>query len=53
MKIALLGASGRVGQAFLTQAAADERFDIFALIRSQHADLPFQKTELSWGTPAA
>ncbi len=53
MKIALLGASGRVGQAFLTQAAADERFAIHALIRSQHADLPFQKIESSWGTPAA
>lgn len=49
MKIALLGASGRVGQAFLTQAAADERFDIFALIRSQHADLPLSKDRTIMG----
>ncbi|MDQ4708739.1 SDR family oxidoreductase [Bacillus subtilis] len=49
MKIALLGASGRVGQAFLTQAAADERFDIFALIRSQHADLPLSKDRTVMG----
>lgn len=53
MKIALFGASGRVGQAFLKQAAADEQFDIYALVRSQHAELPFQKTESSWGTRAA
>lgn len=49
MKIALFGASGRVGQAFLKQAAADEQFDIYALVRSQHAELPLPKDRIVMG----
>ncbi|TYS07516.1 SDR family oxidoreductase [Bacillus subtilis] len=49
MKIALFGASGRVGQAFLKQAAADEQFDIYALVRSHHAELPLSKDRIIIG----
>ncbi|MFH0344969.1 NAD(P)-dependent oxidoreductase [Bacillus vallismortis] len=49
MKIALFGASGRVGQAFLKQAAADEQFDMYALLRSQHSGLPLPKDRLVMG----
>ncbi|MFP7231687.1 SDR family oxidoreductase [Bacillus subtilis] len=49
MKIALFGASGRVGQAFLKQAAADEQFNIYALVRSQPAELPLPKDRIVTG----
>lgn len=49
MKIALFGASGRVGQAFLTQASADEQFDIYALVRSHHAEVPLPKDRIIIG----
>ncbi|WP_276729831.1 SDR family oxidoreductase [Bacillus sp. (in: firmicutes)] len=49
MKIALFGASGRVGQAFIKQAAADEQFDIYALARSQPAELPLPKDRVVIG----
>ncbi|AUZ25767.1 hypothetical protein C1T28_06080 [Bacillus subtilis] len=49
MKIALFGASGRVGQAFIKQAAADEQFDIYALARSQPAELPLPKDRVVMG----
>ncbi|MEC1650495.1 NAD(P)H-binding protein [Bacillus vallismortis] len=49
MKIALLGASGRVGQAFLKQAAADEQFDIYTLLRAQHSGIPLPEDRLIMG----
>ncbi|MER0468539.1 SDR family oxidoreductase [Bacillus cabrialesii subsp. cabrialesii] len=49
MKIALFGASGRVGRAFIKQAAADEQFDIYALARSQPAELPLPKDRIVMG----
>ncbi|KJJ41494.1 hypothetical protein UM89_13090 [Bacillus subtilis] len=48
MKIALFGASGRVGQAFIKQAA-DEQFEIYALTRSQPAELPLPKDRIVTG----
>ncbi|MDR4434579.1 NAD(P)-dependent oxidoreductase [Bacillus tequilensis] len=49
MKIALFGASGRVGQAFIKQAAADGQFDVYALVRSQHTELPLPKDRIVMG----
>ncbi|KAF1680355.1 NAD(P)-dependent oxidoreductase [Bacillus sp. SKDU12] len=49
MKIALFGASGRVGQAFLKQAAANGQFTIFALVRSHHTELPLPKDQVIMG----
>ncbi|WP_121642234.1 NAD(P)-dependent oxidoreductase [Bacillus vallismortis] len=49
MRIALLGASGRVGQAFLKQAAADGQFDMYALLRAQQSGLPLPEDRLIMG----
>ncbi|MDQ0926829.1 uncharacterized protein YbjT (DUF2867 family) [Bacillus atrophaeus] len=45
MRIALFGATGRVGQAFLKEAGSNKRYDIYALARE-----PKERASLASGT---
>ncbi|MBU5246501.1 NAD(P)H-binding protein [Bacillus halotolerans] len=49
MKIALFGATGRVGQAFLRLAGTNEQLDIYALIRSSNDKLGLPKERIVIG----
>ncbi|PRP55847.1 NAD(P)-dependent oxidoreductase [Bacillus halotolerans] len=49
MKIALFGATGRVGQAFLRLAGINEQLDIYALIRSSNDKLGLPKERIVIG----
>ncbi|MBV5121154.1 NAD(P)H-binding protein [Bacillus halotolerans] len=49
MKIALFGATGRVGQAFLRLAGTNEQLDIYALIRSSNDKLGLPKKRIVIG----
>lgn len=49
MKIALFGATGRVGQAFLRLAGINEQLDIYALIRSSNDKLGLLKERIVIG----
>lgn len=49
MKIALFGASGRVGQAFLKLAGNDEQLDIYALLRSPNNKIGLPKERIVIG----
>ncbi|MEW4057794.1 SDR family oxidoreductase [Bacillus siamensis] len=49
MKIALLGATGRVGQAFIKEAQKHGHIEIFALVRSAGTALPIPEKHIITG----
>ncbi|OAZ63531.1 MULTISPECIES: NAD(P)-dependent oxidoreductase [Bacillus] len=49
MKIALLGATGRVGQAFIKEAQKHGHIEIFALVRSAGTALPIHEKHIITG----
>ncbi|MBT2573976.1 SDR family oxidoreductase [Bacillus sp. ISL-51] len=49
MKIALFGATGRVGQAFIEEARKHKHLEIFAFVRSDNTKLPISEDHIIKG----